>query len=425
MIRLRRTGFAVGVVGLALSDAGMWLRMMTVGDAPWRVVVFWIGALGALAGYTGWLVWLTAVLRHRAQAVGGGALLDGALIGVSSASVFAVAAVLPQLRSTTAELDQLWFLGCLAADAVLLWMGLAVLVTKPASRRARLVLFGIGLHVVVDVLHAAVLGPAGFWRLRAAELLLLVTFAVWGVALRTDDRGSRSDAASRRVAGLRGVGMIVAFAGPGLVVATRLLDHRRDEAYLLAVVVVLTAGLTALRIRGLVADLAASNATLAHQAHHDHLTGVWNRTALSEHLERVETDDVDIRAVIYLDLDGFKGVNDVHGHDAGDAVLIEVAERLQRAVRGADRVARLGGDEFVVVVTDDDTDVEAFVARLDRVLNTDPFMWEGARLDVGASAGVALPSTSYPVFSEILNEADDAMLRAKQERKRTGAAANR
>lgn len=425
MMKLRQTGFLFGVVGLALSDAGMYIRMMTDAEPTISAAAFWVGAIGAFFGYGGWILWLSAIAKLRADAVGRGVLLDGLLLGISSVSAFAVAVVLPQLRSTEAQIDQLWFLGCLVADGVLVWLALAVFVTKPGSRRAQLILIGIGLHVVVDVLHSSALGTAGYWRMRAAEGLLVVTFLIWLAVIRGADEEGRTTEASKRVADLRTIGLVTALAGPGLLLASRLWPVRVDEAIVVGVVVFLLAALTALRIRGLVSDLSASNRALAHQAHHDHLTGVWNRAALADHLGR--RDDEPVRAVIYLDLDGFKGVNDTFGHDAGDSVLIDVAERIQQAVRGSDRVARLGGDEFVVVVTDADTDVDAFIERLDRVLNARDYQWQGRVLDVGVSAGVARPDgRTEPVdadgFEALLSEADSAMLEAKRDRKLAGGA---
>ena len=447
-MNLRRTGFLVGVVGLALSDGGMYLRMMTEEGAFGRGAAFWVGAIGALFGYGGWTVWLSAIAKARADAVGKGVLLDGLLLGISSASAFGVAVVLPQMRTTEAEIDQLWFLGCLVADAMLVWLALAVLITKPSSRQAWFTVVGIGLHVVVDILHTSVLGAPGWWQMRIAEGLLLMTFAMWLAAMHTSDVNDRAAEASRRVAELRTFGLVAALAGPGVLLASRLWGFRTDEAAVVGLVVLLLAGLTTLRIRGLVDDLTASTAALVHQAHHDHLTGVWNRTALADHLEGRDERDP-IRAVIYLDLDGFKGVNDHFGHDAGDAVLVDVADRIRQAVRGSDRVARLGGDEFVVVVTDADTDVDAFIERLDRVLNRRPYRWDGETLDVGVSAGVARPvdnghghghgqgrshrdgapgtasGADEQMFALLLAEADNAMLEAKKGRKLAAVAPRR
>ena len=100
-------------------------------------------------------------------------------------------------------------------------------------------------------------------------------------------------------------------------------------------------------------DLRERTRELAEQAVHDPLTGLANRTLFEERLRAVLSRDArtgDATGVLFLDLDGFKSVNDEHGHQVGDAVLRVVAARLIAAVRPADTVARLGGDEFVVLV---------------------------------------------------------------------------
>ncbi len=431
---MRSHGYWLGVVGLALSDATMYYRMATMGDdGTLRLLAFWVGVVGAVAGYAGWLLWLGVVLRARAGKVGRGSVVDGVLIGASTASVFALAVVLPQLRSTGPHIDQVWFLGCLAADALLLWLAFTLLVTRPGDRRALVVLIGIGLHVVVDTLHASALGPPTELRMRVSELVLVATFITWLGALAIRRSGSPAEGATHRVAKARSAGLVIALVAPGLVAAVRFGDgFGADLAFFVGSVTML-AVLVSMRIRGLVADLATSAAELAHRANHDHLTGVWNRSALADFLtagEGTADGGSAIRAVLYLDLDGFKAVNDTFGHDAGDAVLVEVAGRVQNAVRGVDRVARVGGDEFVVVVTDVDTDVEAFVDRLDRVLNRADYEWAGTALDLGVSVGLARRSadragTNSDLYRSLLAEADLAMLEAKQERKQEARAENR
>ncbi len=420
-MRTKATAFAAGVAGLALSDVGMYLRMMDIGGAANQASVFWIGSLGALIGYGGWILWLSATLKARTGAVGRGVLFDGLLLGLSAASVFGTLVVLPQIHATGANLDQIWFLGCLMADAVIVWLALSVLVTKPESRQGQLTMLGLALHIGVDVLHSSSAGPATYWQMRIAEGMLVAVFVIWIGALRANDGHGRAPSAVRRVAGLRGTGLVVAMAVPGLLLGTRLWNAEADTAGLLIGAVVLLALLGTVRIRQLLAALSESNAKLAYQAHHDHLTGVWNRSALNDFVQDGAARQA-MRAVLYLDLDRFKAVNDTFGHDAGDHVLVQVAERTRAATRGSDRVARVGGDEFVVVVSDTDTDIEAFVSRLGRVLNSEPFLWEGHQLDVGVSVGVAradksLTGSNVEAFLDLLTEADAAMLASKKDRR--------
>ncbi|MEU4237693.1 sensor domain-containing diguanylate cyclase [Actinoplanes sp. NPDC026619] len=152
---------------------------------------------------------------------------------------------------------------------------------------------------------------------------------------------------------------------------------------------------------------------LRHQATHDVLTGLANRHLLQQRMLTVEAD-LPV-SILVIDLDGFKQVNDVHGHHSGDQVLIAVAERLTGIVGDAGTVARLGGDEFAVILPDTDTDRgETLAAVLSRVV-AEPIPVTGAVVTVGASIGV---SSGTPAEAErMLREADDAMYRRKQSRR--------
>lgn len=154
-------------------------------------------------------------------------------------------------------------------------------------------------------------------------------------------------------------------------------------------------------------------------ANHDSLTGLLNRRAV---LTRLSNELASARrhkswlAVLYLDLDGFKSVNDLCGHAVGDTLLVQIAQRFQRLIRATDVVGRLGGDEFVAIMTDVKAvrDVERFTQKLFRSVS-DPFVVGPHRLEVGLSIGVGL----YPADGEspeaLLHCADTAMYRAKHE----------
>lgn len=156
------------------------------------------------------------------------------------------------------------------------------------------------------------------------------------------------------------------------------------------------------------------------QAHTDPLTGLANRVYMQQQLEQAllhaQTERQGL-ALLYIDLDGFKAINDTHGHGVGDLVLIEVAHRLKQAVRSSDIVARLGGDEFVVILPHINDQAGAgqlankLVALLEQV-----YMLEGnSYTGIAASVGMALfPHTANSADS-LLEQADQAMYRAKQQ----------
>ena len=157
---------------------------------------------------------------------------------------------------------------------------------------------------------------------------------------------------------------------------------------------------------------------LAHLAAHDHLTGLANRTALLEHLAVAREDAAgaaDGLVVFFVDLDRFKSINDLYGHDVGDQLLVSVAQRLRAVVRPEDFVARFGGDEFVVVCNDLDAAAASVIAsRLEAVIS-DPVKANGLTLQVFASVG-AVDGSLATDAEALLAEADAAMYVAKLRR---------
>ena len=164
-------------------------------------------------------------------------------------------------------------------------------------------------------------------------------------------------------------------------------------------------------------DLEAWSTRLEHEATHDALTGLPNRTHLLTSLElaliSLRTTGEEL-AVLFLDLDGFKEINDRLGHEAGDSALQALAERLQRLVRPGDIIARLGGDEFVVLVRDfgEAENVHRIAARMCDVV-TSPLSIAGTETELGASIGIAFPRPEELV-DDILRASDRAMYEAKK-----------
>jgi len=156
-----------------------------------------------------------------------------------------------------------------------------------------------------------------------------------------------------------------------------------------------------------------------HIAFHDALTRLPNRLLLADRMQQAIALDERLHrtmAVCYLDLDGFKAVNDQYGHEAGDRLLVEVARRLLRCVRQSDTVARLGGDEFVVLLTPVDGAEECRVV-LDRIIEAvrQPVELPGqATAQVSASIGVALYPANGHQATALLAQADDALYEAKR-----------
>ena len=174
-------------------------------------------------------------------------------------------------------------------------------------------------------------------------------------------------------------------------------------------------------VRGLVlntrdvSDRKELEAQLVHQAFHDGLTGLANRTLFAERVEHaLGRSGKGELAVLFIDLDDFKHVNDSLGHAAGDQLLVAAARRLQGCLRPADTAARLGGDEFAVLL-ERVTDAEATAAVAGRVLDTlhRPFGLNGRTIPIKASLGVATGRPGTDEAEELLRNADVAMYAAK------------
>ena len=161
---------------------------------------------------------------------------------------------------------------------------------------------------------------------------------------------------------------------------------------------------------------------LKYDAFHDSLTRLPNRALVMERLDhalhRLDRHPNDIYAVLFIDLDRFKPINDSLGHHAGDLLLKEVGERLLECVRLADTVARLGGDEFITILEDLEQNQEAemiasrILARL-----SEPFLISDQAVYISCSIGISLLDRSYTNAQDVLRDADIAMYRAKLEGK--------
>jgi len=153
-----------------------------------------------------------------------------------------------------------------------------------------------------------------------------------------------------------------------------------------------------------------------HQAYHDALTGLANRITFDNQLQS-DINQIDRYggrvAVLFLDLDRFKVINDTLGHAAGDQLLIEIAKRLSKSLRDSDTVARLGGDEFAILLPEIESDTVADVASKLTETISQPLLINGRRLQLTTSIGISLYPDDGENAVEILKHADTAMYRSK------------
>src|SRR3954465_13350430 len=173
-----------------------------------------------------------------------------------------------------------------------------------------------------------------------------------------------------------------------------------------------------------ITDRKALEAALVHRSLHDPLTGLANRILFHDrlrhaldrgHRERTPT------CVLIIDLDGFKAINDEHGHPMGDAVLMAFAERLTSVLRASDTAARLGGDEFAIVCENTERpDAEVLADRVQTTVN-DPLVIGDLTMTVGMSIGIGSAGSGpdpEEIYERVVREADDAMYADKADRRR-------
>ena len=219
--------------------------------------------------------------------------------------------------------------------------------------------------------------------------------------------------------------VLVSLSGPDralgfVVVADRLGDldtlTEEDQELLVAVANQLSTSLTAARLENSLSELHRLQETLRHRADHDALTGLCNRSRFTAEVDAELRRASRSTAVLFLDLDDFKTINDSMGHHVGDELLRAVARRLEGAIKISDLVARLGGDEFAVLLRDVDEDRAQSVAdRLARVLS-EPFELDIGAVNVGTSVGIAQHAGDDPVSAAtLLRNADAAMYAAKRD----------
>ncbi len=167
-----------------------------------------------------------------------------------------------------------------------------------------------------------------------------------------------------------------------------------------------------------ITDRKQAEEKLRHDALHDALTGLPNRILFLDRLERaflrLKRYEKPLFAVLFLDFDRFKDVNDTLGHDVGDQLLMESAERLLKVVRTVDTVARQGGDEFVILLEEITSiyDATQIAARIQEEIGA-PFLFNGHIQIISASIGIVMGSQQYETVEDILRDADIAMYQAK------------
>jgi len=438
-VRLRRltgpvrTGYAFLVGALSVWLTGDLLQdLLTWLDGPLGDVsasdFLWIGGYPLLATGLIRLTWLRAPGRLRES------LLDALTMATVVASLLWQFIILPASEHKALSLPVA--VGALYPFGdVLLFAVTALLVLAPGPKRgptpylvAALSLSLIG-DVLISMLPALLPALSRSGQAERLDGVLLIANSLFVAALAHPDASRIADPGPKQMERLHPARVI--FLGVALLVlpviaGLRSFDSVLSRVSLLCSVTVLTT-LILVRFVFVVREQERSRAALAHQAAHDQLTGLANRQAVRSQLEAVLARRRGGYAPVlfYLDLDGFKQVNDRHGHAAGDFLLVEFARRLRAELHPTDTAARLGGDEFVVLAEElDSEDAAQAVAERLRLLVAEPACWGGVCFTVGVSIGMtAAGDFAHPDVDALLAGADAGMYEEKTHNRRIEAAA--
>ncbi|MEU8817529.1 GGDEF domain-containing protein [Actinoplanes sp. NPDC048796] len=369
-----------------------------------------------LSGYPLLAAALTLMARRRAPGRMRPAVLDSLTLTVAAGAASWQFLIEPVLGAGYGVADSVIPALYPVGDVVLL-AGTLLIALSPGTRTAptRLLLTAAGLYLGVDLGYNLLPYLLDYTIVaRIGPLIVLGNALIVAAAMhpaRAELSNPGPQAAVLHPARVLFLGLAL-MTTPLLTMLQSGFDHRQ---IILIVFTTACAAFVLARFTTAVREQERTQAELAFQARHDPLTGLANRAVLTDRLGRLlPTADAPV-SVLYLDLDGFKQINDEHGHEAGDAVLRVVSRRLSAAVRETDLVTRLGGDEFVLLCP---AAPPAEAVRLaERVLHdiAQPVTWNGLTLHVGASIGIAAETPGAETgATDVLRSADIAMYEAKR-----------
>jgi diguanylate cyclase (GGDEF)-like protein len=358
--------------------------------------------------------------RSRARQRDVDAVLDASLAGLAALALAWVYLITPALADHDVPLSVRVLLACYPPLSVFLIVIVARIafgsgMTEVLSLRLFVLalicmLIGDVIYMLVDTHLVSV--PSQYVDLGYALAFVAATVAVLHPSLHYVNQPLPPRRAAPRPARLAAVA--VALCVPAAVILTRTDSDLTGRSVLALIVVALTV-IAVWRMYRALREHAESVDRLGYQATHDALTSLPNRVFVESYLQNLLSDRNAGVAVLFVDIDRFKLVNDSLGHSMGDELLVSVSERLLSTTRPGDVVARVGGDDFVVIV-DQVSDVAAAieVAERTRLSLVEPFRVRDAEIPVSASVGVSYREPGAFLLAETMyRDADVAMYRAK------------
>ena len=352
--------------------------------------------------------------------------VDLAVVTIASSAAVIYVVLGPTVVANSGSPVQVGFSIAYPVGDMVLLVGLASLLLRgsaPSARWAlRLVAAGLLLFVLGDLVYGYITLHSTYQSgdpIDTTWMVALALMAVAGTTQRAVDRPERIDRTRERVGWLPPTAVAFGF---GILV----FSDRRVAVFpgqVMTAIAIALAGLVLARQMLVQRDLLALQRQLHHQAFHDALTGLPNRLLLLDRAEqllsRARRDAGSVVPVLFLDIDGFKHVNDSYGHAVGDTLLKTVAARLTGALRECDTVARLGGDEFVILL-DPTAPMVGPELVAERVLAAvrEPIALNGlSEKSLSISASIGITKGPHTTADELLHDADIALYRAKEGRK--------
>jgi diguanylate cyclase (GGDEF)-like protein len=405
---------AVGRVAWAAGDVLYWWYTVTLDRDvfPSLADVFYLGHYALL------VIGLVGLVRARRPGKDRPGLLDALVLSTGAAMLAWVFLIVPNLGDSDLSLPgQVVSLAYPAGDILVL--GVLLRLTTGRGDRPpayRLIVSSMIAMLIGNIVYALLEINEAYQAGSPLDVTWLAMYALGGAASLHPSMSDISRPARAEPEGNVHLRRLVALAMASLMAPTVLaIEWLRGMKIDYAVIIAGSAVLFLLvitRLHGLVALLSETLRSVEEQATHDQLTGLANRRLFHTRWQQSLDEAGGPTALLYVDLDGFKPVNDTLGHEAGDSVLVEVAERLRRLVRAGDVVARLGGDEFAVILPwTDATTADAIAKRLVAAM-AEPFDLGDRPVSIGASVGGVTAAPNADPEAE-LRRADTAMYAAK------------
>jgi diguanylate cyclase (GGDEF)-like protein len=421
----RRAPWLLFAIGLGLLAVGDWTWTLLTHAGGGEPAVPSVTDAFTLMGELVMAVGVLGILRNRLPGSDRASLLDALILAVGFGVVCWVWFMGPMAGARSSGVELGVTLAYPIIDVALLGiLGRLAMTPGPRVMSDRLLLLGMAAFLVGDLGFAWLDSQGLYVEGGLVDVAFLIALQAFAAAALHPSMKTYVPRGETPAVGLSTSRMLVLAGATLLSPAVLFLQasvDRQVDVPIIAIGTLLLFSLVLARLFLAVSELRRTlgerqklEAELKRQALHDPLTGLANRVLFADRLEHALSRRRELVAVLYLDLDDFKTVNDTLGHEAGDVLLARTAERLRATVRSHDTAARLGGDEFAVLLEDSpDLRVAAAIAeRLLAALST-PVEIQGRLVVIRASIGISLGVAGQTDAPSMMREADIAMYLAK------------